>query len=87
MFLSYLSNGDESGEKDHINEFRESKNGGREVWVFLKWQENDKIRRPKVATATLFAGPTQARPAAAGREILWPRSSSGDAPPCPARVQ
>ena len=35
-FLSYLSNGDESGEKDHGNEFRGSKNGGKEVWVGLK---------------------------------------------------
>ena len=87
MFLSYLSNGDESGEKDHIKEFKGSKNGGREVWVGLKWQENDKIWRPKVAAAAVFAGPIQASPAAAGREILWPRSSGGGAPPCPARVQ
>ena len=44
LFLSYLSNDDESGEKDHGNEFIGSKNGGREVWVGLKWPENDKIR-------------------------------------------
>ena len=35
---------DESGEKDHGNKFRGSKNGGREVWVGLKWPENEKIR-------------------------------------------
>ena len=34
-----------------------------------------------------FAGPIPARPAAIGREILWPRSSGGGTPPCPARVQ
>ena len=36
LFLSYLSNGDESGEKDHGNEFRGSKNGGKELWGGLK---------------------------------------------------
>ena len=39
FFLSYLSNGDESGEKDHGNEFRGSKNGGKELWGGLKWPE------------------------------------------------
>ena len=34
-----------------------------------------------------FAGPIPAHPTAVGREILWPRSSGGGAPPCPARVQ
>ena len=34
-----------------------------------------------------FAGPIPARPAAVGREILRPRSSSGGDPPYPARVQ
>ena len=87
MFLSYLSNGDESGEKDHGNEFRGSKNGGKEVWVGLKWPENTKIRRPKVVAAAEFAGPIQARSAAIGREILRPRSSGGGAPPCLVRVQ
>ena len=48
FLLSYLSNGDESSEKDHINEFRGSKNGGKEVLVGLKWPKNTKIRRPKV---------------------------------------
>ena len=54
---------------DHENEFRGSKNGGREVWVSLEWPENTKIQRPKVAAATAFAGPIRACPAAAGREI------------------
>ena len=87
MFLSYLSNGDESGEKDHENEFRGSKNGGREVWVGLEWLENDKILRPKVAAVAVFAGLIRERPAAAGCEILRPRSSGGGAPPCLTRVQ
>ena len=69
LFLSYLSNCDESGEKDHGNEFRGSKNGGREVWVGLEWPENGKIRRPKVAAAAVFAGPIRASPMAAGLEI------------------
>ena len=68
-FLSYLSNGDESGEKDPGNEFRGSKNGGKEVLVGLKLPENTKIRRPKLAAAAAFAGPIQARPAAAGRKF------------------
>ena len=34
-----------------------------------------------------FAGPIPARLAAFGREILWPRSSGGGAPPCPTNVQ
>ena len=87
MFLLNLSNGNESGEKDHGNEFRGSKNGGREVWVGLEWPENDKIRRPKVAAAVVFAGPIRARPAADGREILRRRSSGGGTPPWPAHVQ
>ena len=87
MFLSYLSNGDEYGEKDHGNEFRGSKNGGREVWVDLKWPKNDKIWRPKVANVAALAGPIRARLAAVGREMSRPRSSGGGAPPCPALVQ
>ena len=38
-FLLYLSNGDESGEKDHGNEFRGSKNGGKELWGGLNCPE------------------------------------------------
>ena len=86
-FLSYLSNGDEYGEKDHGNEFIGSKNGGREVWVDLEWPENDKIRRPKVAAVAVFAGQIRARPAAAGSEISWQRLPGGGAPPWPVLVQ
>ena len=81
LFLLYLSKGDESGEKDHGNEFRGSKNGGREVWVGLKWPENDKIRRLKVVAAAAFDGPIRARSAEVGREISRPRSSGGGTPP------
>ena len=86
MFLSYLSNGDESGEKDHGNEFKGFKNGGKEVWVGMKWPKNEKIRCPKVAAAAKFAGPIHKRPAAVSCEISKPISSGGGAPPCPARV-
>ena len=86
MFLSYLSNGDESREKDHENEFRGSKNGGRQVWVGLEWPKNGEIRRPKVAAASVFAGQIRARPVAAGREISWRRLSGGGTPPWLARV-
>ena len=84
--LPYLSNGDESGEKDHENEFRGSKNGGKELWVFLKWPENTIIRRPKFAAAAAFAGPIRARPAADGRKILPAWSSCRPPPPSSARV-
>ena len=72
---------------DHVNEFRGSKNDGKEAWVGLKWPKKDKTRRLKVAAAVVFAGLIRARPATAGREILRPRSSGGGAPPCPAHVQ
>ena len=42
--------------------FRGSKNGGKELWVGLKWSENTKIRRPKFAAAAAFAGPIRAGP-------------------------
>ena len=59
--------------RDHGNEFRGSKNGGREVWVGLEWPET-------------IAGPICARPAVVRREI-WPaRSSCGDVPPWMAGV-
>ena len=67
--------------RDHGNEFRGSKNGGRKVWVGLKWPENVGIRRPTVAVAVAFAGPIRARPAAVGREISRQWSSGGGAPP------
>ena len=86
LFSSYHSNDDESGENDHGNEFIGSKNGGREVWVGLKWQENGNIWRPKVAATAAFADPIYARPVAVGREITQPRSFSGGAPPWLTRV-
>ena len=58
---------------DHGNEFRWSKNSGREVWVGLKWPENIKIRPPTVAAAS-FAGP------------IWASGCGGGAPPWPASV-
>ena len=73
--------------RDHANEFRGSKNGGKEVWVGLKWPKNTKIRRPKLAAALAFAGPIWARPTAAGRKILPAWLSGRPPPPCPARVQ
>ena len=73
--------------KYHGNEFRGSKNGGKEVWVFLKWPKNTKIRRPKLAAAAAFASPIRARPAAAGWEILPAWSFGRPPPPWPARVQ
>ena len=44
LFLSYLSNDEESAKMDHGNEFKGSKNGGREVWVGLEWPENAEKR-------------------------------------------
>ena len=87
LFLSYLSNGEESAKRDHGNEFRGSKNSGKEVWIGLKWPENTKIRRPKFAVVVSFAGPIRARPAAAGREILPAAASRRPPPPWPVRVQ
>ena len=73
-------------QKDHVNEFRGSKNGGREVWVGLEWPENEENRRPTVAAATVFAGPIRARPATVDREI-WPvRSPGGGVPTWVARA-
>ena len=73
--------------KDHGNEFRGSKNGGREVWVCLEWPENEENRRPKVATVVALAGPIRALPAAVGSEI-WPaRLPHLALPPWPMRVQ
>ena len=55
LFLPYLSNGDESREKDHKNEFRGSKNGGNKLWGGLKWSEmvekSRNVRLPSVAAA------------------------------------
>ena len=41
---------------DHGNEFRGSKNEGREVWVGLEWSKKCEIRGPKVAAVASFAG-------------------------------
>ena len=72
--------------RDHGNEFRGSKNGGRAVWVGLEWSENIKIRRPTVAATAAFDSPIWARPTVVRREI-WPaRSSGGGAPPWSVRV-
>ena len=72
--------------RDHGNEFRGSKNGGREVWVGLEWPENRKIRRLTVVAAAAFASQIWARPAVVRRET-WPAGSSGGgAPPWPTRV-
>ena len=87
LFLSYLSNNEESAKRHHGNEFRGSKNGGNEVWVGLKWPQNIKIRLPKFAAAAAFAGPIRVRPAAAGREILPAWSSGRPPPPWPAHLQ
>ena len=65
---------------DHGNEFRGSKNGGKDLLVGLKWPENTKILRPKFAAAAAFASPIRARPAVAGRKIL-PAAASRRPPP------
>ena len=71
---------------DHGNEFRGSKNRGREVWVGLEWPENSKIRQPTVAAVAVFADPIWARPTVVRREISQPTSSGGGAPTFPAHV-
>ena len=38
-FLSNLSNGEEYANRDHGNDFRGSKNGGKELWGARKWPE------------------------------------------------
>ena len=71
---------------DNGNEFRGSKNGGREVWVGLEWPENRKIRRPTVAAAAVFAGLIWARLEVV-RSETWPAGSSGSGtPPWSERV-
>ena len=60
---------------DHVNEFRGSTNGGKDLWGGLKWPENGrKIKKIPVthgAAAVGFASQIPARPAAVGSEI-WP---------------
>ena len=72
--------------RDHGNEFRGSKNGGREVWVGLEWPKNIKIRRPTMAAVALFAGSIWARPSVVRSDILSTTSSGGVAPPWPVHV-
>ena len=75
--------------KNHENEFRGSKNGGREAWVGLEWPKNGEIRPPKVAAAAAvaFAGPIWAHSAAVRRDF-WPaRSPHLALPPWLERVQ
>ena len=76
---------------DHVDEFRRSKNGGKELWGGLKWPENgrkiNKISVTHGAAAVGFVGQIPARPAAVGREILRPASSGSGAPRGLARVQ
>ena len=73
--------------KDHGDEFRGSKNGGREVWVSLEWPKNEENLRPTVAAAAAFVGPMRACPTAIGREILSARSPLRAPPPWLERVQ
>ena len=40
LFLLSLPNGQESAKRDHEDEFRRSKNGGKELWGGLRWPEN-----------------------------------------------
>ena len=60
---------------DHGNEFRGSKNGGKDLWGGLKWPENGrKIKKILVthgAAAVRFAGQIPARRRTVGCEI-WP---------------
>ena len=91
MFLSYLSNGDESGEKDHGNEFIGSKIDGKELWGGRKWSEMagkiKKILMTHGGRRRRFVGLIPARLAAVGREILRSALSGCPPPTCPARVQ
>ena len=73
--------------KDHGNEFRGSKNGGREVWVGVEWPENEENRQPTVAAAVAFTGLIRARPTVVGHEIWLARSPRLAPPPWPTRVQ
>ena len=52
----------------------------------MGWPENQKIRRQTEAAAVVFSGQMPARLASVGREISWPASSGGGAPPRTARV-
>ena len=85
--MSYLSNGDESGEKDHGNEFRGSKNGGKELWGGLKWPEMARKSRNARLPTVAAAAASPEGPATVGREISRTASSGCPPPICPACVQ
>ena len=57
---------------EHGNEFIGSKNGGKEVWVGLKWTKDTKIWRPKLATAVALG-----RPDPGGSGGGWPKIFAG----------
>ena len=61
--------------KDHVDEFRRSKNGGKELWGGLKLSRNGRKSQEQSGDhggrRSRFAGPIRARPTAVGREI-WP---------------
>ena len=53
---SNLPNGEESAKRDHRNEFRGSKNGGKELWGGLKWSEMaGKFKKSSVTTVAAVA--------------------------------
>ena len=74
---------------DHENEFRGSKNGGKELWGGRKWQENGrksgKLSVTHGGRRRRFAGPIPALPAAVGRKILPAAASGCPLPPWSAR--
>ena len=49
--------------------------------------EKHKKSVTQVGGSSRVRRPDPGRPATIGHEILWPRSSGGGAPPCPAREQ
>ena len=56
---------------DHIDEFRGSKNGGKELWVAGNGHKNQEQSDDHGGRCRSFTSPIRARPAAVGREI-WP---------------
>ena len=71
---------------DHGNEFRGSKNGGKEEWADLKWPEKWEISGDPRWPPQPLRRPDWGSPAAARCEISPMWSSGGGAPPRPARV-
>ena len=76
---------------DHRDEFRGSKNGGKELWGGLKWSKNGRKSGKLPVThgghRRRFAGQIPELPATVGREISRSASSGCPSPNCPARVQ